>query len=252
MIEMFRSFEPLMEEDTGLEVPTPETEVEETGEKVQDSAEPVTEEGEKEKEAAEPTDSKKDSNAAFAEMRRRLEAAEKENASYKQKESEWNNSKQEYEDALGLYFKGDNKVAQAMAHYQEVPVEQVINEMNAKKELNELKAQNEELQKRADKYEFDVQKAKDLQAIKKAHSDANISDVLELGEKFFQFRGMGIDPVTAYEALQLQKGIPPKAIGKAKPETPEKDTFTRDEVERMSSDERVKNYDKIRKSMTKW
>ena len=52
--------------------------------------------------------------------------------------------------------------------------------------------------------------------------------------------------------LQLKKGKPPKSMGAVKTATPQKDTFTREEVEAMSSKERVKNYDKIRKSMASW
>ena len=63
---------------------------------------------------------------------------------------------------------------------------------------------------------------------------------------------MGIAPATIYEGIQLKKGTPPKPIGKVKPSTPEKKYFTRDEVEAMSPKERIKNYDKIRDSMTTW
>lgn len=258
---MFRRFEPLMAEDTGVELPSGsqneepvETETEESdlGEEGQEAADPVDEEGEKEVEgnAEQPRETKQD--AAFAQMRRALEQASKDKETFEKEKAEWDTQKKEYEDALGLFFKGENKVAQAHAHFEEVPVEDVINRMNTSKEISDLKAQNQQLLQKAQKYEFDALRAADLAEIKKAHPEINLSDVNELGEKYAMFRGMGIDAVTAYEGLQLEKGIAPKPIGKAKVSVPEKDTFTRDEVEAMSPSERVKNYDKIRKSMAHW
>lgn len=124
--------------------------------------------------------------------------------------------------------------------------------MNSSRELNDLKAENEALRMRVQKQEFDALRAADLSEIKKAHPDIAISDVNELGEEYAKYRGMGIDPVTVYEGLQLKKGQPPKPIGKSKPAVAKKDTFTSDEVRNMSPSEIHENYDKIRKSMATW
>ena len=62
---MFRAFQPYMEEDDGLSAGT--------GAEVPEPAEPVIEEGAEETEPAEPSKS----DAAFAEMRRRAEEAER-------------------------------------------------------------------------------------------------------------------------------------------------------------------------------
>jgi hypothetical protein len=93
-------------------------------------------------------------------------------------------------------------------------------------------------------------KAQDLKALHDA--GYKVENLDDLGEDFFAYRGMGIDAVRAYEGLQLKKGKAPKSMGAVKTATPSHDTFTREEVEAMSSAERVKNYDKIRKSMAKW
>lgn len=229
---------PLMDADDGLNVGG-------ASEETQEVAEPVVEEGEEEQEAAEPVESngRTESDAAFAQMRRELEAARKQLA-------EVQSSNAEYEEALGLYFQGENKVAQAKAYHADVPVEQVIEEMSAAKEAKALREQLDIAKRERDMLQFENMKAQDLKALHDA--GYKVGSIDELGEDFFAYRGMGIDPVRAYEGLQLKKGKAPKSMGTVKQATPTRDTFTREEVEAMSSAERVKNYDKIRKSMTKW
>ena len=100
---------PMLEEDDGLNIGG-------TGEEEQEVAEPVNEEGGEEQEVAEPVNK---SDSAFAELRRRAEEAER-----KVNELEARNA--EYDETLGLFFDGDNKIAQARAYHDEVPVEQVV------------------------------------------------------------------------------------------------------------------------------
>lgn len=243
MIKMFSRFEPLLAPDDmggGGE----------SGVEVQGSAEPETESGVEAQEPAEPAKSKSD--ASFAEMRRQLEALQKEKETWSQEKAEWEESRNEYENALGLFFEGDNKVAQAISHYEGTPLEQVVNNMETKKLIKKLEEDNKQLREKAEKESFDNQRAKDLAEIKEKFPDVDITDVMELGEEFFAYRGMGIDAVTAYSGLQMKKGTPPKSIGKVKTGTPDKSFYSKSEVEAMSSSERKKNFDKIRASMAKW
>ena len=244
----FKSFKPLMDADDGLDIPNSA----ETGVEDVEVAEPQIEEGEEEQESAEPVESKTDSDAAFAQMRRELEAAKRENEAYKQKESEWNEERENYENALGQWFQGDHKAEQAIAHYQEVPVEQILNDMSQKKEAATLKSENEQLKSEINRYRFESMTAQDLADIKKACPDATIKNVTELGDAYFIARDNGASAVDAYKGLMLAKGEPPKSIGKVKTAQPKKDFFTRDEVEAMSPKERTNNFDTIRKSMSKW
>lgn len=217
---------------------TVDEEVVETGEEAEDVAEPLDEEGEEETEVADPSEDTK-SDAAFAEMRRKLEAAQRQI--------------DEYEEALGLWFDGDNKIAQAHAHYEDISLDEAISNMEQKRELDQLRAEKAALEEEKNQLEFDNLRAEDLKAIKSARPDANIKDVLELGEDYFKYRTMDIDPVTAYDALQLKKGVPPKPMGKAKTGAPAKTGFyTREEVQAMSPSQISKNFDKIRESMGKW
>lgn len=216
----------------------------EEGVEDQEAADPEFEEGAEETEAADPSFENR-SDSAFAEMRRQ-------NEEYARRIRELEAQNADYDNALGLYFEGDNKIAQAHAHFEDVPVEQVVQNMERARVQNELASANAALKEENTQLRYNQLKSSDLSAIKKAHPEAELNDVEELGDEFFQYRTMGIDAVRVYEALQMKKGTPPKPIGKVKTSQPEADTFTREEVERMSSKERTANFEKIKKSMSTW
>lgn len=238
MKEMFRMF-PLMDADDGLSIPSGEQGAEEP-----EVAETVIEEGVEEQEPAEPVIGKTDADSAFAEMRRKLEEMERRNAELEEQNNQYN-------ETLGLFFEGDNKIAQARAHHDQIPVEQVIASMEADRKAKEAQSRLEALEKENDSLKFNSLKAQDLTALK-AHGVADLKDVEELGEAYFIYRSNGMSATEAYDFLQARKGTPPKSMGKPKTSPPEKEFFTRDEVMSMSSEERTKNAQKIRESMRKW
>lgn len=248
MLNTFIGFNRLHSEDAdmgGAGYSTDESVVE-TGEEEMGFAEPSNEEGEEEQEVAEPAEGESKSDAAFAEMRRKLEAAQK-------RAEELEAQVQEYDDALGQWFEGDDKIAQAYAHYEDIPLDEAISNIEQRREINQLRAEKEALEEQKNQLEFANLKAADLKEIKSKYSDAGIKDVEELGEDFFKYRTMGIDAVAAYEAIQMKKGQPPKPMGKAKTGAPTKSGFyTREEVQAMSPSQISKNFDKIRESMGKW
>ena len=211
---------PMLEEDDGLNIGG-------TGEEEQEVAEPVNK-----------------SDSAFAELRRRAEEAER-----KVNELEARNA--EYDETLGLFFDGDNKIAQARAYHDEVPVEQVVANMQAAREREEMQSQNESLKAENDLLRYNQMKAQDLAELKE-HGITDIADVEELGEDFFRYRANGLSASEAYDFIQMRKPKPPKSMGKVEPSPTEKDFFTRDEVMAMSSAERFKHIDKITASMKKW
>ena len=225
---------PMLEEDDGLNIGG-------TGEEEQEVAEPVNEEGGEEQEVAEPVNK---SDSAFAELRRRAEEAER-----KVNELEARNA--EYDETLGLFFDGDNKIAQARAYHDEVPVEQVVANMQAAREREEMQSQNESLKAENDLLRYNQMKAQDLAELKE-HGITDIADVEELGEDFFRYRANGLSASEAYDFIQMRKPKPPKSMGKVEPSPTEKDFFTRDEAMAMSSAERFKHIDKITASMKKW
>ena len=247
MLKTFIGFNPLRSEDAGMEggYPTEESVVE-TGEEEMETAEPSDEEGVEEQETAEPAEEDSKSDAAFARMRRELEEAQR-------RASELEAQIQEYDDALGQWFEGDDKIAQAYAHYEDIPLDEAISNIEQRREINQLRAEKEALEEQRNQLEFNNLKAADLREIKTKYPDANLKDVEELGEKFFKYRAMEIDAVSAYEAIQMSKGQPPKPMGKAKTGSPQKTgLFTKEEVQAMSPSQISKNFDKIRESMSKW
>ena len=160
----FKRF-PMLDADDGLNIGG-------TGAEEPEVAEPVIEEGAEEPEVAEPV--KNDSDTAFAELRRRAEEAER-----RVNELEARNA--EYDETLGLFFDGENKIAQARAYHDEVPVEQVVANMQAAREKQEMQSQNETLKAENDLLKYNRQKDLDLAELKQ-HGVTGISDVEELGE----------------------------------------------------------------------
>ena len=236
MLKMFRMF-PYMDADDGLDIGG-------QGEEVQEVAEPAVEEGVEEQEIAEPVIGKTEADSAFADMRRRLEEMERRNAELEEQNTQYN-------ETLGLFFEGDNKIAQARAHHDQVPVEQVIANMEAVKREKEAQTRLEALEKENNNLRYNSLKAQDLAELK-AHGVTDIKDVEELGEAFFIYRSNGMSASEAYDFMQSRKSIPPKSMGRPKTSPPEREFFTRDEVMSMSSEDRFKNAQKIRESMRKW
>lgn len=240
--EMFRRFQPMLDLDggggagTGVEAP--------------EVAEPVVEEGAEEQESADPViedtepSGKNEQDAAFASMRRELEDLRRRNA-------ELESSNSQYDETLGLWFEGENKLAQARAHYENKSVEQVIADMENARKAQETQTQLETLKAENEQLRYNQLKASDLAELK-SHGVTDIKDVEELGEAFFKYRANGLSAKEAYDFIKMKEGTPPKSMGSIKSSPPEKEYFTRDEVNAMSREERFKNIDKIRKSMVKW
>lgn len=220
----------------------------------QEVAEPVetTEvtEGVEEQEAAEPVSEKTDADAAFAEMRRRNEELERELADSRR-------MAEESQKALGLFFEGDNKVAEAIAHYEQRPVEEVEAEMQAKTEIENLKAENERYKAEALRAQTERQMDEDLKALQSL--DPNIKDLSEMSQAFLDMRlKAGLSVEQAYFAskalAEKTESKPAQSIGTLKTESAPKDFLSREEVKARENDEAWirENYDLIKKSIPKW
>lgn len=92
----------------------------------------------------------------------------------------------------------------------------------------------------------------DLKAIKKAFPDEKAKSVVELGTDFIRLCANGVDPVVAYRAVREQKSPAQPGMGDVKPTVKDKGYFTRDEVAVMSQDEIKKHYETIKASMETW
>lgn len=230
-------FMPFLEEDTGLEVGggAEETETADLSNEVEEGAE--------ETEFADPSDDESDgrtpSDAAFADMRRRNQELERRLA--------------EYDEALSYVFEGegDERLVKARAFGEGKTEEQIL----AERELETLRSEKEALEEELENAEIERRMAEDLETIKKI--DPSVKSLLDLDQSYFQMISTGM--VTAEQAYYASKQMAskdavntPEPVGQVNQSPAEKDFYTREEVEAMSKEQVSKNYDAIRRSMTKW
>ncbi len=114
-------------------------------------------------------------------------------------------------------------------------------------EIIRLMQENEALRRKETEriLEEDLQKVRSL--------DPKIGKIEDLGELFIALRANGISCKEAYRAVAAindKKEIP--QMGDVLSFKEERDFFTPDEVKSMTKEEIKKNYDRIRKSMSKW
>ena len=227
----------MLQEDTGLEIGAgaEETEVADQSEEVEVGAE--------ETEVAEPSDDeeggKTPSDSAFAEMRRKNEELERRLA--------------EYDEALSYVFEGegDERIIKARAFGEGKTEEQVL----AERELESLKSEKERLEEELENVEIERRMAEDLEVIKKI--DPSVKSLLDLDPSFFQMISTGM--VSAEQAYYASKQLAskdavktPEPVGEVNQTPAPKDYFTKEEVENMTQEQVKKNYDAIRRSMSKW
>lgn len=205
--------------------------------------------GAEEQEVAETARTEQDS--AFAQMRRDNEALARELA-------EARRQSQEYEDALGLFFDGDDKALQAQAYYTERPIEEIRQNQQMQEQLGNLQSENQTLKEQLMQQQAQAQMDADLAEIQKI--DPNIKSINDLGQEYLAFRFSNVGNIGAAQAYQMAKAYkasvtpkkPPVIGDVATAGKPESDYFTREEVEAMSAAEVSKNYSKIRESMGHW
>lgn len=233
-----------------LETLVPQTE--EAGVEATDLAnqsEEVENLGAEEREVTAPVRTEQD--AAFAAMRRSNEDLQRQLA-------EAQRQSKEYEDALGLFFDGEDKALQAQAHYNQRPIEEVRAEHQMQAQLEELQTKNQNLEQQLLEQQAQAQMEADLAEIQKNHPE--VKSIGELGQEFLAFRFSKMGEVSAEQAFQMMQAYKASTTPKKPPiigsvsttEKPQSDYYTREEVEAMSADEVKKNYDIIRKSMNKW
>lgn len=101
--------------------------------------------------------------------------------------------------------------------------------------------------------------ADDLSKIKEVYPDVKVKHLKELGNEFFSALNATNDPVLAYDVIQAKKAREtkpiPQDIGAVNSSSPkEKDFYTSDEVDRLTSKDldNPKIREAVRKSMLKW
>ena len=217
-----------------------------------DSSEGDVDEGVEAQEVTEPASGKTSADEAFAEMRRRAALAESQLAEARKRNAE-------LDEALGLYFSGDDKVASAIAHYQERSVEEVRQELDERAELSALREENARYRQQAIEARAEVQMAADLKAVRAL--DPDVKSIDDLGQAFVDMRfGGGLSAEDAYfavmakrQATERKPAVPAGRIQGAG-EAQVKDFYSYDEVKAHENDPAWidKHYDTIQKSMKRW
>ncbi len=224
---------------------------EETGVEVQEVAEPVVETGAEEQEVAEPaTEGRTEADSAFAELRRRAEAAERTNA-------ELESQNQQMIEALGLYFEGGNPTdlsINARAHARNVSPEEERARYNEELRAKSMTEENEQLKQRIMDLEVQQLMSKGLSEIQAI--DPSVKSLEDLGDTFAGYIRAGLSSTDAYYAVKAretsEKIVPPKTIGKVATAKGESGFFTKDEVEAMSDEDLEKNWDDVWASQKFW
>lgn len=239
-----------MDENTNInesvenqEVAEPEMEDALEGAEEQEVAAP--DEADNSTEEAKESDGKTEADAAFAEMRRTIEALKKDN--------------EMMSGALGRYFDGETAEElsiNANAYADDRDPDEYREEWEHEQEFEKLKADKQELEEEL--LNLQVERLmqdglRDIQAI-----DPNVKSLEDLGENFGKFIGAGLTSTEAYWAVKAQeqneKIQPPSAIGRVSSTQAEREYFTPKEVDELSDDELndPRIWDKVMKSMEKW
>ena len=265
-----------MEENESVEmqeVAEPVEEVVETSEQTQEVAEPETQSSAENTEiVAENKNESRDyeRDAAFANMRRSMEQAQKEKEETQKLLEAMKAEKERLTNSFGLFgFKGnvDEIEDQAKAHYTGKTVEEVRNErLQAQKVIEEQQRREQETLAKDNQIK-DLQRQlyarildDDLKAIQA--KDPSIKSLDDLGKDFALMRSTGVSVDVAYNAvkstLEANKKTPPPEMGKVNAtQKADKTYYTQDEVDAMiaANDKALDNpsvLEKIRKSMTQW
>ena len=249
------------------EVAEPVEDVVETSEQTQEVAEP-----EPQQEAEQPKVEERDyeRDAAFANMRRSMEQAQKEKEETQKLLEAMKSDKERLAKAFGMYgFNGDvDEIEdQAKAHYSGKTVEEVRNERLQAQKVFEEQQRREQETLAKDNQIKDLQRQlyarildDDLKAVQA--KDPSIKSLDDLGKDFALMRSTGVSVDVAYNAvkstLEANKKTPPPEIGKVNAtQKADKTYYTSAEVDAMiaSNDKALDDpsvLEKIRKSMTKW
>lgn len=244
LTDMSEFTDPTEDAETGAEVEeTSETqETAEPAELADEQAEPAEEQ---EEYGEDIPQGKRSRDSAFAEMRRAREEAERQNEELNARLAELERAQREaelrqYGESIGL---------------TEEEIRDVIEDARAEEEKEfarrSLEEENERLNQELLDIQIDRQMAKDLADIQAI--DPSVKSLEELGEDFFEFIGGGMDGVHAYYAMKAMKEAnsikPAPKIGRANQASVPRDYYTSEELDALSQEEILANWDKVQRSM---
>ena len=99
--------------------------------------------------------------------------------------------------------------------------------------------------------------ANELRSLQAHDPAANLTSIAELGDDYVRLRKAGVSATSAYEAVKYRRAkseIPPDTGALGSDRAQEKEFYTPDEVDRLSSRELddPKIMERVMRSMTKW
>lgn len=200
---------------------------------IQEVAEPVEESTSVE----EPiTNGRTEQDSAFAELRRNNQRLEEENRLMIE--------------ALERYFQGDDATElsiQANAYADNRDPEEVRAEFERAQEFASLQARNEELEQKIRDVEIARQMQEDLRTLQEI--DPSIESFDDMSLTFWNYMSAGCDVKTAYYASMVQdqkeKVYAPTPIGRVQDTQPNRDYYTKEEIDNLSTEEIKENWDKV-------
>lgn len=212
---------------------TPETEPE-TGVEVDDLAD-------------HQSDGKTSADSRFAEMRRRVEELEAENEDLKA-------TTEKQENALGLYFDGEDKSIAALAQATGLSYEETEQAIREQEELEMLRSEKEQVDEELLDLKVERQMEQDLAELQKL--DPSIKSLDDMSETFFDYIGAGLSATDAYFASQqkdkMTKVSPMSPPGEISTGGEAKSYYTKEEVEKMSREQIRARLKDIRSSTRRW
>ena len=215
------------------EVAEPETEELESAEN-QEVAEPEESENSTESTEEQPS-GRTEADAAFAEMRRRIQELESQNSDLERRNGAMSG-------ALSRYFEGENDddlIINANAYADERDPAEYREQYERDLEVERLQAQNSALEEQLMDVEVNRLMREGLLEVQAI--DPNIKSLEELGDSFVDFIAAGLSTEDAYWAVQAKerstKVLAPDAIGKVADTKSERDYFTSEELDALTDDD---------------
>ena len=183
-----------------------------------------------------------ETDAAFAEMRRKNEGLE--------------HDVQILQDALSRYFDGETPeelALRAQAYSEEREYDDVKADYDRDKELDDLREKVRLAEEEKMNLEIDQLIAQGLRDVQEI--DPTIKSLEELGETFANFIGAGLTAKQAYYATQQmearEKVHAPSGVGKIADNKTEREYYTSEELDNLTDEEMDANWDKVKKSLAR-
>ena len=202
-------------------------------------------------------------NAKFQEYRHKLEDAEREREELRRELEELKSAQSVRDEVYSEYLNDDtDDVDDIIADALGITNEELKAKIEAKAELERLKAENERFKAEKEEAERREQEARENEALTNqlaevSKIDPSIKTIQDFEDKFsgleyapIDYLEKGLTLKQAYWSLMAElnahKRTPPPEAGGVKSETNEKPYFTREDVMAMTPEERTKNWKAIR------